>query len=230
MKFIKPQNKTFKRKVWYCKLASFERYREILVDYNLEEKLNLSTDIDENIKHITEAIMFAAAQAIQNKVATIRPAKHPWITCHIRNLIRKRKRTYRKFKRTSIANLWEKYKIICNKIVSLMRKSRNDYFEKLDSLLSTETTDMKLFWKTAKQLLNLGKSSIIPTLNSNDERVENVIEKATLLNTYFASQSTLVDDNRSMPQLSHVEHSLQTITTSRKHAFIILTPLNPTFI
>ena len=77
MKFIRPQNKTFKRKVWNFKLANFERYREILADYNLEEKVNLSTDIDENINYITEAIMSAAEQAIPNKVATIRPAETP---------------------------------------------------------------------------------------------------------------------------------------------------------
>ena len=87
------ENKTFKRKVWNFKLANFERYREILADYNLEEKVNLSTDMDENINPISEAIMSAAEQAIPNKVATIR--------------------------------------------------------EKLDSLLSIEKTDMKLFWKTS---------------------------------------------------------------------------------
>ena len=171
--------------------------------------------------------MSAAEQAIPNKVATIRPAEHPWITCHIRNLIRKRKRAYKKFKRTSNANLWEKYKIIRNKIVSLIRKSRNDYFEKLDSLLSIETTDMKLFWKTSKQPLKFGKStSIIPTLNSNDERTESDIEKATMLNTYFASQSTVVDDNQPMPQLPHVEHSLQTITISSPEVKDVLLNLN----
>ena len=129
MKFIRPQNKAFKRKVWNYKLADFKRYREILADYNLEENLNLSTDTDKTINHITEAIMSAAEQAIPNKVATIIPAEHPWITCHIRNIIRKRKRTHKKFKRTSNANLWEKYRIIRNKIVSLIRKSKNDYFE-----------------------------------------------------------------------------------------------------
>ena len=60
----------------------------------------------------------------------------------------------------------------------------------MDSLLSTETTDMKLFWKTSKQLLKL------PALNSYDERAESDIEKATLLNTHSASQSTVVDDHR----------------------------------
>ena len=160
MTFIRPQNKTFKRKVWYFKLSNFERYREILADYNLEEKVNLSTDIVENINHITETIMSAAEQAIPNKVATIRPAEHPWITCHIRNLIRKRKRTYKKFKRTSNANLWGKYKIIRNKIVSLIRKSRNDYLKKMNSLLSTETTNIKLFWKTSRQLLKFGNQHL----------------------------------------------------------------------
>ena len=71
MTFIRPQNKTFKRKVWYFKLSNFERYREILADYNLEEKVNLSTDIVENINHITETIMSAAEQAIPNKVNVI---------------------------------------------------------------------------------------------------------------------------------------------------------------
>ena len=51
-------------------------------------------------------------------------------------------------------------------------------------------------------------------MNSNDERAESDTEKATLPNTYFASQSTVVDDNRPMPQLPHVEHTLQTITIS----------------
>ena len=38
MKLIRPQNKTFKREVLNFKLANFERYREILADYNLKEK------------------------------------------------------------------------------------------------------------------------------------------------------------------------------------------------
>ena len=60
LKFLCPENKTYKRKVWNYKLADFNGYREILSDYNLEEKLNLSNDIDENINCISEAIMSAA--------------------------------------------------------------------------------------------------------------------------------------------------------------------------
>ena len=116
-----------------------------------------------NFQYAQEKLIFEAL--IPNKVVTIRPAQHPWITCHIKNLIRKRKRNFRKFKRTSNNCFWENYKTFRNQTVSEIRKSKQDYYNKLDMLLSTETTNTKLFWKTAKQVLNLGKSSNnIPTL------------------------------------------------------------------
>ena len=227
LKFLRPENKTYKRKVWNYKLADFHGYRETLSDYNLEEKINLSNDIDENINCISEAIMSAAEQAIPNKIATIRPDDHPWITCRIRRLIRKRKRTYRKFKRTSNIFLWEKYKTIRNKIVSSIRKSKKEYFEKLDSILSSGTTNMKLFWKTSKQLLNTRKStSTIPTLNLNNEHAETVIQKATMLNDYFTTQSTVIDDNRPLPQLPPVDRTLQSIFISSQEVKDVLLNLD----
>ena len=101
LNFLRPENKTYKRKVGNYKMADFNGYREILSDYSFEEKVNLSNDTEENINCISEAITSASEQAIPNKIATIRPDEHPWITCQIRRLIRKWKRTYRKFERTS---------------------------------------------------------------------------------------------------------------------------------
>ena len=75
-----------------------------------------------------------------------------------------------------------------------IRKSKKDYFDKLDGLLSTETTNSKLFWKTAKQVMNIGKSAFnIPTLIMHNEHAEDSSYKANMMNTYFASQ-TMVDD------------------------------------
>ena len=215
LKFLRPVNKNFKRKVWNYKLANFDRYREILTDFNLEEKVNLSTDINDNINCISEAIMSAAEQTIPNKIVMIRPNEHPWITCQIRKLIRKRKRTYSKYKRTSNIFLWEKYKIIRNKIVLSIRKSKKEYFDMLDSILSSGTTNMKLFWKTSTQLLDTRKSaSVIPTLTLNNEHAETDIQKATLLNDYFTTQSTVIDDNLPLPQLPPVDHILHSISIS----------------
>ena len=187
-KFIRPQNKAFKRHIGNYNLADFDKYHHVLTNSNLEEKLNETTDIEQNTKEVTESIisyaanfdkyhhvltnsnleeklnqttdidqntkevtetiiLYAADQAIPNKYVTIRPTEHPWITCHIRNLIRKHKRNFRKFKRTTNPLNLEQNKTLRNKIVSEIRKSKKDYFDKLDNLLSSETTDSKLFGK-----------------------------------------------------------------------------------
>ena len=88
-------------------------------------------------------------------------------------------------------------------------------------ILKNWTLLSKLFWKTSK-LMSEKLTSIIPILNCNDKRAESDIEKATLLNTYLASQSTVVSDNRSMLQLLHAETSLPTITISREEGKDVL--------
>ena len=56
-----------------------------------------------------------------------------------------------------------------------IRNCKKNYFDKLDRLLST-TRNSKLFWKTAKQVLNLRKSSnSVPTLKLNNEYAEDDI-------------------------------------------------------
>ena len=131
-----------------------------------------------------------------------------------KSLIRKRKRTYRKFKRRSNILFWERYKVIRNKIVSEIRKSEKEYFDNLDNLISTNTNS-KLFWKTTKQVLKLGKSSTnIPTLFINNEFAEDNLQKANMLNAYFTSQTCVEDDNRPLPQLEPIQYSFQNIEIS----------------
>ena len=70
-----------------------------------------------------------------------------------------------------------------------------------------ENSNSKLFWKTLKQLLKIGKiSQNVPTLKLNDEVAETVLQKAEMLNKYFASQSYVNDDNKVLPQPTDVLH------------------------
>ena len=194
---------------------------------NLLGRLEQTNNIDVNAQHITEALLLAAESTIPNKTVTIRPSTHPWITSHIRQLIRKRKHTFKQFKRTSDNHYWDKYKCIRNKIVSDIRKSKNDYFDKLNALLSTETTNGKLFWKTSKQLLNVEKSSSsIPTLVLNNEYAEDDNQKANMLNTYFTSQAVVTDDCRPLPELLPTQSMLTHILVSSQDVSDVLRNLD----
>ena len=98
LKFLRPSVKSFKRKIWNYKLADYNSFRTILSEQNLTEKLNLNDDIDASVQTITEAIISAAERSIPNETITVRPAEPPWVTCKIKNHIRKRKRYYRKYR------------------------------------------------------------------------------------------------------------------------------------
>ena len=106
VKFLRPSVKTFN--IWNYYLAEYDLDRTLLSEHDLIENLNLNEDIDENVKYITDAIFSAAEQSIPNKTTTVRPAEHPWITCKIKNHIRKRKGYYRKFKRTANVSFFGK--------------------------------------------------------------------------------------------------------------------------
>lgn len=216
LKFTRPSLKSFKRRIWNYQRANFDLFRDNLSNYDWNH-LTDSTDFDSDVKHFTEAILKAGEQSIPNKIVTIRPFEHPWITSRIKNLIRQRKRTYRKFKKTNNMRYWEKYKRLRNIVVNAIRVGKQEYFDKLEHKLNVENSNTKIFWKTSKQLLNLGKNSQnIPTLRLGNECADNDKQKATALNDYFSSQSTVNDNNKSLPPPIPIEHeqlSMITITS-----------------
>ena len=92
------------------------------------KKSKSTENIDQNIQVISDTMIKAAEESIPNKIVTIKPDDHPWITCHIKNLIRKRKRTYRQFKKTNNMHFWTKYKELRKKANNAVRKSKKGLF------------------------------------------------------------------------------------------------------
>ena len=164
LKFIRPKVRTYKRKLWNYKRADFAKYRQLLSEYDLVNHIR-ETDLDTSVQIITDAIFDAAEKSIPNKTVNICPNDYPWITCHIKSLIRKRRRLFNKFKKTNTLHFWNKFKILRDTITNLIQRSKQEYFDKLENTLNNEIPNSKLFWKTSKQFLRLGKTSqSIPTL------------------------------------------------------------------
>ena len=205
LKFLRTAIKTYSRRIWNYKLADFDKFRELLSDYSLIAKLEETTVLDINAQQITDALFFAAEQSIPNKVVTIMP----WINCQIKKLIRKRKRFFKIFRRTGNPLYWERYNFFRNRVVTEIRNSKKNYFDKLDILLSTNTTNSKLFWRTAK-VLNLGKSSnSIPTVKLI--YAEDDIQKANMLNAFYISQAAVNDDKKRLADMILIEYSFNVV-------------------
>ena len=146
----------------------------------------------------------------------------------IRKLIRKRKRLYRRAKRTNNHYQWLKFKRTRNLVINEIRKSKDTYYEKLAEQINREKVNPKLFWKISKQLLKLDTSSAsIPPLKANGNIIENDVEKASALNDYFASQSTVDDSNVVLPPIHPLDYPpLEMITITSEEVFDSLQNLN----
>ena len=197
---------TYKRKIWNYERADFAKYRQLLSEHDLSTRV-MQNDIDKSVQIINDAIFDAAEKSIPNKVVTIRPNDYPWITCYIKTLMRRRRRLYNKLKKTNSLHFWNQFKILRNKTTDLIRKSKQDYFDKLENILTHGNFNSKQFWKTSKQLLKLGKSSqSIPTLYHNNKYAETELQKANMLNDYFSSQAVVNDDNNTLPPPKPILH------------------------
>ena len=140
------------------------------MEFHLE---NAAGHIENSVQIVQAAIFEAAEKSISNKTVIIRLNDHPWITCRIKSPIRKRKRLYKKFKKTNNFHHWVKFKATRNKVVKVVRLSKKEYFDKLETTLNTAKPSSKLFWKTSKQILKLNKSAqSVRTLIYNNETTE----------------------------------------------------------
>ena len=83
---------------------------------------------------------------------------------------------------------------------------------------------MKSFWKISKQLLKLDiSSSSVPSLHVDGKILETDLEKATALNNYFASQSTVADTNRTLPPTNPTNYpALESISVSDQEIMDVL--------
>ena len=69
-------------------------------------------------------------------------------------------------------------------------------------------------------------SCSIPTFKLNDYYAEDDFQKANLLNTYFISQSNVIDDNKSLPELEPTQNSLNVIQITCQDVRNVLRNLN----
>lgn len=67
---------------------------------------------------------------IPKKVVTIRPSDKPFMTSAIRRKMRQRNRVHYKAKLKNNDYQWDKYQHIRNEVLSMVRKSKQNYKEK----------------------------------------------------------------------------------------------------
>ena len=147
-------------------------------------------DIDVYANNLNAAITDFASECISNRVIRIKPSDSPWITSTLKRFIRKRKRAYRKAKRTNLESNWKKFRKLRNRTITMIRDSKQSFYDKFADKLKCEILSSKDWWSTLKTVIAPNSKSTIPPLTYNDNIYSDERDKANIFERLFPKSNT----------------------------------------
>ena len=193
-KMISPE---FSRHVWLYDKGNYRSLSQEIYNTNWEPLKH--NDIDIYAHNVEQQIINSSKNHIPNKIVKIRQTDPPWLTNNIKRMLRKRKRLYDKYKRTNRIDDYEIYKHYRNKATSEIRKAKKAETDKLATKLTSYKFSPKDWWKVLKSFIKPNQSCSIPPLIKDDVTFEDDIDKANILNDYFADQTSLDETHANLP-------------------------------
>ncbi|MCG8096458.1 MAG: endonuclease/exonuclease/phosphatase family protein, partial [Candidatus Thiodiazotropha endolucinida] len=216
LRFAKPKSKLFDRHIWDYKNGNYDLLREKASAIDWTSLTHENIDIYSN--NLKNSILTIAKECIPNRTIKVRPSDPPWLTSFLKRHIRKRKRAYRKALHSNLERHWTKFRTLRNQVTSIIRDSKQNYFDRIADKLKSDSLTSKDWWATLKTFITPNFKSVIPPLESEGQIFTDEVDKATILNIFFQGQSQLNDTNAYLPDLPQPSYQSQLST-------ITLTPL-----
>ena len=175
-----------------------------------------------------------AKLCIPSKSIVVREDDKPWYDSEIRRNSRNRDRLKKTALKSGNQNDWKKYKYYRNKVNNQKKHAKEYFYNNLDTIVSDfQNNDKRKFWKVIRHFVKNNSTSSIPplcsALPSGDNQWHfNDQDRANCLNDYFASISTVNDENTQLPPFTKLtDNSLSQIICTEQEIEKTIEVLNP---
>lgn len=193
-----PDTPLQEKQVWDYSRLDVENLTHKLLHTNWDSIIN--NEIDTATALFTSTLIEAAKDTIPIKTIFSCNNK-PWMTNELKRLMRKRDRLFkhaqsRQAKRESDNDVdWSRWRQCRNKVNTMVRKLKAQCFHRGAKLLLEEKHNPQKYHSIVRRMTGKSKDSSIPPLISPEGvLIENDTEKSEALNTFFAKQSDLLND------------------------------------
>ena len=232
---IKPSPKTTNETKLFWDYANMDvpLLTRLLIDADWTNILDYDTETATT--NFTDTVYQAATAAIPIRCISLKSNQKPWVNADLKRQIRKRERLFKSAKKTGTDYNWERWRHQPNIVTSTNRRLKKEYMEREVSKLLTLKPNPQRYHQTLRRIMGRSRHDTIPQLQGpNGVVMTNDDEKATLLNTYFAAQSTLNIPDSHQPRKSPAHEyplpavpTLERLATSEKEVLKFLNALDP---
>ena len=151
------------------------------------------------------------------------------MTPQVKQLFKTARRLHKRAQRTNNPLDIEKHQDKRREAKLAWREAENDFYVGIETKLQNSSNNSKNYWKIIKNALGTNKTEAIPCIVDGDTTATCNSEKAEILNSFFAAQSTIppAPPDHELPPFNYLTNNpINSVQTSPHEVFKILTHLD----
>ena len=158
-------------------------------EYSVESPLSV-TNMWMNFKKSYIKIIDCHAPLIKKKVRGSDSCL--WVTSDIKKSIQQRDYIHGKARKTNSEDDWSTYRLLRNQVTKLIKSAKGMYNKRL---IERNSDNPKMFWKTLKKILPMGKKIISPNINVNGSACWDAKKIENAFNNFFTDSTARLADS-----------------------------------
>ena len=217
------KKKSYRKLVHDYKNTDINGLLKFIKEYNFENNI-FTSHIEQQAFLYTTVLKEAFDEFVPKKWVVIKPGSIPWCNRYTRLLMRKKNRNYRFFKKISVQHrnalndintteetltqlhnkknkAHKNFKTASKESSKANLRVKNAFFNSVNSTMCNNEISAKKKFNILSKLLNNQKFSVIPPLLENGTTVNDPKKQSDILNSFFASKSTVPGSNDEPPDL-----------------------------
>ena len=149
------------------------------------EKVYTSLTVDEAWNAFADTLNTTAEKHAPLATKRVRAESLPWLTCEIRELMRKLDFHHKRAQKQKSSDEWIKYKELRNKTTRLIRNAKQDYYS---NLIEENKKKSSKSWKTLKSVIcTKYKTSTIGSIETDGDVIQERKEISQSFAKYFCT-------------------------------------------
>ena len=164
-----PPPPPFERKIWHFKRANLAAIKMSMTSFPWLQHFSLNPDPNWQVKTFTDIFLNIMLNFIPNEIKLNSLRDTPWITKHLKTLLRKKTRLYKNYKRHGYKAddkiRLDAFRIECQQAVEMTKLS---YLTNLGDKLNNPNTSQTYYWKIINRVMNKCRTPKIPPILVNN--------------------------------------------------------------